>query len=158
MAFRWADFRAAEPRFAHLVEQRFAAYTHHVLGTLRKDGSPRLSGLEATFRFDELWLGMMPRSYKAYDLRRDPRFALFANPGDGTAMGGGDVRIGGRAVEVTDPAVMARFAEEADAPQAFHLFRAELSEVVRTSVDGELLVVETWHPGEPLRTVRRGND
>ncbi|MET9799887.1 pyridoxamine 5'-phosphate oxidase family protein [Streptomyces sp. NPDC006368] len=157
-AFSWADFRAAEPDFAEIVERRFAAHTHHVLGTLRGDGSPRLTGLEVTFRFGELWLGMMPRSLKARDLMRDPRFALHANPGSGTDMGGGDVRIGGRAVEVTDPEVMARLAEEGGAPPVFHLFRAELTEVVRISVEGEQLVIRTWHPGEPPRTVRRGND
>ena len=45
---------------------------------------------------------MMPGSLKALDLRRDPRFALQANPGPGTGMGGGDVRISGRAIEVED--------------------------------------------------------
>lgn len=158
MAFSWADFQAAEPDFAETVAQRFAAYTHHVLATLRKDGSPRVTGLEVTFRSGELWLGMMPRSRKAQDLMRDPRFALQANPGSGTDMGGGDVRVGGRAVEVTDPDTVARLAGEVGASQPFHLFRAELTEVVRTSVEGDRLVVQVWHPGEPLRTVSRGND
>ncbi|MER7111641.1 pyridoxamine 5'-phosphate oxidase family protein [Streptomyces sp. NPDC000229] len=158
MTFSWADFQAAEPDFAKTVQQRFEAYTHHVLATVRKDGSPRVTGLEVTFRSGELWLGMMPRSRKAQDLMRDPRFALLANPGSGTDMGGGDVRVGGRAVEVTDPETVARYTGEAGAPQPFHLFRAELTEVVRTSVEGDRLVVRTWHPGEPLRTVSRGND
>lgn len=98
----WAGFAAAEPALADTVEARFGAYTHHVLATLRKDGSPRTTGLEVRFLTGELWLGMMPDSLKALDLRRDPRFALQANPGDGTGMGGGDVRIAGRAIEVED--------------------------------------------------------
>ncbi|MEU9984167.1 pyridoxamine 5'-phosphate oxidase family protein [Streptomyces sp. NPDC050856] len=158
MAHTWADFQAAEPDFAETVRQRFAAYPHHVLGTLRGDGSPRLSGLEVDFRSGELWLGMMPRSRKALDLRRDPRFALHTNPGGGTDMGGGDVRVDGRAVEVTDPTDLARYAREADPPQPFHLFRAELTGVVRVRVEDDRLVVQVWHPGRPLRTARRGND
>ncbi|MEU9383328.1 pyridoxamine 5'-phosphate oxidase family protein [Streptomyces sp. NPDC048279] len=156
-AARWADFATAAPDLARTAEARFLTHPHHVLATLRKDGSPRTSGLEVRFLDGELWLGMMPDSVKALDLLRDPRFALQANPGDGTGMGGGDVRIGGRAYEVTDAAVKGRFTEEVVVPEGpFHLFRTELTEVVRTHVeDDRYLVVEAWLPGEPVRTVRR---
>ncbi|MFF8603036.1 pyridoxamine 5'-phosphate oxidase family protein [Streptomyces sp. NPDC015232] len=154
----WAAFEAAEPEFAATVRERFGQYTHHALATLRKDGSPRLSGIEADFRDGELYLGMMPNSLKARDVRRDPRLALLANPGEGTSMGGGDVRISGRAVEITDPARLERYGREAGAPQPFHLFRVELTEVVRTFVEGEEIVFRTWWPGRPPRTLRRGND
>lgn len=161
-AARWSEFSAAEPAFAEWVERRFGAYRHHVLATLRADGSPRLTGLEADFRDGELWLGMMPGSRKALDLRRDPRFALHANPGAGQGAGegmaDGDVRVAGRAVEVTDAEVLARYAGEAGAPLPFHLFRAELTEVVRTYVEDPHIVLVTWRPGRPVRTVRRGND
>ncbi|MCZ9341550.1 pyridoxamine 5'-phosphate oxidase family protein, partial [Streptomyces sp. TRM76130] len=104
----------------------------------------------------ELWLGMMPGSLKALDLRRDPRFALQANPGEGTGMGGGDVRISGRAFEVEDAGTKARYVEEVEPPEPFHLFRAELTEVTRTRVeDDAYLVVQVWKPGEPLRVIER---
>ncbi|MCI4043117.1 pyridoxamine 5'-phosphate oxidase family protein [Streptomyces sp. TRM75563] len=151
----WEGFAAAEPDFADTVQQRFRLYKHHVLATLRKDGSPRVTGLEADFRFGELLLGMMPDSLKALDLRRDPRFALHANPGPDAEMNDGDVRVSGRAVEITDPEVIARFIEEATPPEPFHLFRAELTEVVRIGLDGDELVIRSWRPGRPLRTVRR---
>ncbi|MCC0579336.1 pyridoxamine 5'-phosphate oxidase family protein [Streptomyces californicus] len=151
----WGGFAAAEPDFADTVRRRFRLYKHHVLATLRKDGSPRVTGLEADFRFGELLLGMMPDSRKALDLRRDPRFALHANPGPDAEMNDGDVRISGRAVEITDPAVIARFIEEAAPPEPFHLFRAELTEVVRIGLDGDELVIRSWRPGQPPRTVRR---
>ncbi|MFI1399182.1 pyridoxamine 5'-phosphate oxidase family protein [Streptomyces sp. NPDC020681] len=151
----WADFLAAEPVFAETVQKRFQLYKHHVLATVRKDGSPRVTGLEVDFRFGELWLGMMPNSRKAQDLHRDPRFAVQANPGPDDSMGGGDVRIGGRAVEETDPEVMARFTEEAKPPEPFHLFRVELGEVVQTYVEDEELVVRTWRPGGTVREQRR---
>ncbi|MFD7661777.1 pyridoxamine 5'-phosphate oxidase family protein [Streptomyces sp. NPDC059788] len=153
----WAGFAAAQPGLARQVEERFAAHRHHVLGTLHADGAPRLTGIEADFRAGELWLGMMANSRKALDLRRDPRFALHANPGPGTDMEGGDVRVAGRAVEVTDPAVLARYTAETRPPEPFHLFRAELTEVVRTYVEDPHIVLETWRPGGPLRTIRRGN-
>ncbi|WP_123974731.1 pyridoxamine 5'-phosphate oxidase family protein [Streptomyces sp. Ag109_O5-1] len=153
----WAAFAAAAPGFARTVEARFATQPHHILATLRRDGSPRTSGLEVQFLNGELRFGMMPDSMKALDLLRDPRFALQVNPGDGTGMGGGDVRISGRAYEVVDAAVKGSYAEEVKPPEGpFHLFRTELTEVVRTYVeDDTYLVVEAWRPGEPVRTVRR---
>ncbi|MEV1036983.1 MULTISPECIES: pyridoxamine 5'-phosphate oxidase family protein [unclassified Streptomyces] len=155
----WEEFRSAEPAFADTVRARFQLYKHHVLATLRKDGSPRVTGLEVDFRFGEVWLGMMPNSRKALDLMRDPRFAVHANPGPDAEMADGDVRISGRAVEVTDPAVLARFIEEVKPPEPFHLFRAEPTEVVHTGIEGgDTMVIQTWRPGHPLRTFRKGNE
>lgn len=154
----WSAFATAEPELADRVRRRFAAYPHHVLATIRKDGSPRLTGLEADFRFGELWLGMMPGSRKALDLRRDPRFALHANPGTSKELEEGDVRISGIAVEITDPELIAGYAGEVEQPGPFHLFRVELTEVVRVSLEVPHIVMETWRPGEPLRTIRRTNE
>ncbi|MGK5531084.1 pyridoxamine 5'-phosphate oxidase family protein [Streptomyces sp. URMC 129] len=155
MTTTWADFEAAERDFATVVRERFGAYRHHVLATLRTGGAPRVSGLEVDFRSGEMWLGMMHGSWKARDLRRDPRFALHANPGPGTGMDGGDVRVSGRAVEVTEPEAVARYAADAEPPEPFHLFRADVAEVVRTTVEGDELVIQLWRPGQPVRTVRR---
>lgn len=155
----WADFRTAEPDFADTVRRRFEQYRHHVLATLRKDGSPRVTGLEVEFRLGEPFLGMMPDSRKALDLFRDPRFAVQANPGPDAEMADGDVRISGRAVEVTDAGVLARFVDEVKPPEPFHLFRVELTEVVRIGLEGgDTLLIQSWRPGGPLRTLRRGND
>ncbi|MCQ9133127.1 MULTISPECIES: pyridoxamine 5'-phosphate oxidase family protein [Streptomyces] len=154
--WNWSAFAEAEPEFAQTAEDRFGAFTHHVLATLRKDGSPRTSGIEVRFLAGELWLGMMPGSLKALDLRRDPRFCLQANPGEGTGMGGGDVRIAGRAIEVTDGEARAAYVKEVEPPQPFHLFRTELTEVVRTYVeDDTYLVARVWRPGAPVRVLKR---
>ncbi|MEU1407424.1 pyridoxamine 5'-phosphate oxidase family protein [Streptomyces sp. NPDC005728] len=150
----WAAFTTAAPELAALAEERFGAYRHHVLATLRRDGSPRTSGLEVRFLGGELWLGMMPNSLKVLDLLRDPRFALQANPG--ADVDSGDVRIGGRAFEVEGGAARAAYVEEVEPPQPFHLFRTELTEVVRTYVEDETyLVTQVWKPGEPVRTLKR---
>lgn len=155
----WSVVEEAAPELAGRVRARFAAYRHHVLATLRRDGAPRLSGLEADFRDGELWLGMMNGSRKVLDLRRDPRFSLQANPGqDAEVPELGDVRVSGRAVEVTDPELIARYAAEVHPPEPFQLFRAEVTEVVRTSIESPYVVVETWSPGRPLRTIRRTSE
>ncbi|MFE6054831.1 pyridoxamine 5'-phosphate oxidase family protein [Kitasatospora sp. NPDC056446] len=151
----WQDFERQAPDLAPLVRARFEAEKHHVLATLRKDGSPRVSGTEVEFVGDDLWIGSMYGSVKARDLQRDARFALHAHPGDET-MAGGDSKVAGRAVEITDEAELAAFA--ADLPEApptpFHAFRLDLDQVVHTAVEGDQLLVHNWRPGRPVETIR----
>ena len=52
-------------------------------------------------------------------------------------MGGGDVRIAGRAIEVEDAETRRALLEEVEPPEPFHLFRTELTEVVRTYIEDE---------------------
>ncbi|WP_018786704.1 pyridoxamine 5'-phosphate oxidase family protein [Micromonospora sp. CNB394] len=73
----WSDLVAAEPGFAARVRARFAVRKHGTMATLRRDGSPRISGTEFDFGDDgQLRLGSMAGAVKALDLRRDPRVAL----------------------------------------------------------------------------------
>lgn len=140
----WAEFSAAEPDMARRVEARFGIRKHKTLATLRKDGSPRISGIETEFEDDEIYLGMMPGSRKLHDLRRDPRLALHSPtddpPPDDASGWGGEAKITGRAVDVTPPA-----SNEMDAGR----FRVDISEVVLTYLNdaGNRLVIESWHPG-----------
>lgn len=102
----WQEFAAAAPSLAERVHRRFASAETHILATLRRDGSPRVSGSEVDFREGSVYLGSMLDAVKARDLRRDGRFALHAAPGDPAA--GGDAKLAGVATEVTDPASLAQ--------------------------------------------------
>ena len=97
----WSEVEAAAPQLAAAAKQHFDAHVHHVLGTLRRDGSPRLSGTEVRFAEGGLWLGSMPGARKARDLQRDPRFSLHTSSEDPPAWSG-DARVAGRADEVTE--------------------------------------------------------
>jgi hypothetical protein len=44
-----------------------------ILGTIRQDGSPRMSAIASMSAHDEMLLGMLWRSRKALDLVRDPQ-------------------------------------------------------------------------------------
>src|SRR5690349_3584442 len=98
----WAEFAAAEPELAARVEERFAIRKHKTLATIRKDGSPRISGIEIQFEQGQIVLGMMPESRKLADLRRDPRVAIHSPtddpPLDRPAAWRGEAKISGRAV------------------------------------------------------------
>ena len=153
----WRAFEEQAPVLAAAVRARFEAgptAKHHVLASLRADGSPRVSGTEVGFAHGELFLGSMPGARKARDLQRDPRCALHAHPGD-SSMDGGDAKLSGRAVEAVDAAVLERFRSPEQPPGDYHLFLLDLAEAVLTTVDGDELVVSLWRPGQPVRTVRR---
>src|SRR3954466_12840582 len=96
----FADVETEHPEFAKRVRAAFDAHGHKVLATLRADGSPRVSGIEARFADGDLWLAGMPRAGKVADLRRDPRMALHSGS-DEPADFSADAKVSGRAVEVT---------------------------------------------------------
>jgi hypothetical protein len=152
----WAGFEREAPELAAAVQGRLTATRHSILGTLRSDGAPRVSGLEVHFGEGELWLAMMPDSRKADDLRRDARFALHSAPD--VELVDGDAKVGGRAELVTDDGAIARFVARLpqDLPASgMALFRAELTEASLARVEGDEMVIDIWHPGAPIRQIRR---
>lgn len=128
----WHQFSEEAPELANAVRARFEAAKHHVLTTLRRDGSPRVSGTEVEFRGRELVVGSMYGAVKARDLQRDGRFALHANPGDGS-IEGGDAKVAGVAIEAHDEGDVAG-PENGQPPARSHAFRLELTEAVLTWV------------------------
>ena len=152
----WNDFEAEAPDLAASVQARLLSSQHSILGTLRADGAPRLTGLEVHFGDGELWLAMMPDSRKADDLRRDPRFSLHSDPD--IELVEGDAKISGRALLVDDEATVARFVDRLPMdlpPSGMALFRAELTDASLARVDGDHMVIDVWRPGQMPRQVRR---
>lgn len=153
----WAEIAAAHPEFAGRARELFDVHKHKTLASLRRDGSPRISGTEVSFVGDDLWFGSMLRSRKALDLLRDPRFALHGptvDPGDDWK---GDVKISGRATEVDDASVKATINEgiEGGDPGEYHLFRADIAEMVVTAVEAGYLKIEVWREGRGLADFKR---
>ena len=147
----WREVELAQPDFARRVRALFDAHRHKTIATLRADGSPRISGIEARFEDGELTFGSMPNARKGADLRRDPRFALHSatvDPVDGAeAQWPGEAKIAGRAVLDGSP----------DAGADADGFRADVLEVVHTRLNeaATLLVVEWWTPSGGLRRIER---
>jgi len=152
---RWDAFAAACPEIAARAHARFTADELVLLGTLRKDGSARISPCEIDFADGRLMLGMMWRSRKALDLTRDPRIVVHSLPSDKANLGG-DAKLYGRAVDEQDPdvreafgrAIQARLDWRPDEP--FHLFSLDVSEAAFV-VFGEERTVLTWDPERGLR-------
>jgi len=147
----WRDFEQAEPEFAQRVRTLFDAHRHKTLATLRADGSPRISGIEAAFEDGELVFSSMPNARKGADLRRDPRFALHSatvDPVEGSeAQWPGEAKISGRAI------VAGPISEGSDGVR----FHADIGEVVHAHLNEQatMLVVEWWTRERGLRRVER---
>ncbi len=147
----WQAVEQAAPEFALRVRALFDAHKHKTIATLRADGSPRISGIEALFENGELVFGSMPNARKDADLRRDPRFALHSatiDPIEGSeAEWPGEAKISGRAI-AAGPISQGPDGER---------FRADIAEVVHTHLNDKatMLVVEWWTPGRGLRSIER---
>ena len=138
----WSEFEAEAPELAARALRYLEAGTHKTLATLRKDGSPRISGIEAEIAAGQLQFGSMLDAMKARDLLRDGRFALHsasASPPDWE----GDAKLAGTATEVSR--------------EEYHLFRADIREVVVISLNEERtkMVVESWHEGRGTSRIER---
>ena len=91
---------------------------------------------------------------KALDLQRDPRFAIHSGSADPPDWRG-DAKIAGRAEEITDPDTVARITGRAG--RTSHLFRLDVTEVVvvRLGDPADHLVIDSWHEGRGLSSIRR---
>jgi hypothetical protein len=152
----WTDFEAAAPELAARVRTRLDAHTHKTIATLRRDGSPRISGTETEFADGELWIGSMWQALKARDLLRDPRFALHSGSAE-PAEWEGDAKLAGIAEEITDPERVREINGDQASSEPSHLFRLELREVSTVGLNEQrnALVIEVWTPEQGVRAVTR---
>lgn len=144
----WAEFEEAEPEFAARIRALMSSRKHLTMATLRRDGSPRISGTELQFEDGQLRMGSMAGALKALDLQRDPRVAVHGPtedpPADRPAGWRGEAKVSGRVVEV-------------DSGGDSHLFLIDISEAVITRLNeaGDSLVVESWNPQRGYRKLER---
>jgi hypothetical protein len=158
----WKTFQETAPDLARLAEERFERNGVALLGTLHKDGSPRISPVEPLLANGELLLGLLWQSTKAFDLLRDARCTLHSAI---TSLEGteGECKLDGRAIQAIDPVVRSthedifrqHWAEQA--PQFFHVFALDVEHAAFITYDltsGEM-VVKRWDPQHGLRETRQ---
>lgn len=74
----WEKLEQAAPEIAAHGRELLERFQFVLVGTLTKDGSPRINPCEAYVIDGHLLLNMIPQSLKALDLLRDPRVYLHA--------------------------------------------------------------------------------
>lgn len=162
--FSWSSFSAAAPTVAAVFERRHrAAGNLCMLGTTRRDGSARISPMEPVLFEDMIVLAGMPGTRKFADLTADPRFCLHTATADPT-VADGDAKLFGSAVNLTDVAVHARFADDLLARTGFDV-RGEIWDVfyvvesIRSAsslaVVGDHLEITVWTPQTGERVIHK---
>jgi len=155
---RWSELVSEAPDLAAEIRRRFTHHKHCLLATLRRDGSPRISGIEIWFWKDDVWLGMMPNSTKGADLDGDGRFELHSAPTD-LDLQQPDARIRGVVERIRDTDTIDAFAatlpDPSPPPHDMALYRIDLIGVVLVRVEGDELVMDSWRPGTPTRRQTR---
>jgi Pyridoxamine 5'-phosphate oxidase len=143
----WREVELGAPRLAGLGVAALAVSRVALLGTLRRDGSPRISPVEPYLLEGQLLIGAMAWSQKAADLRHDPRFALHSAI-TGPDNGEGEFKLYGSAAEAEErtrrAAASAWWSEWP--PEKTIVFALQVNRAVYIAWDLErgLMTVDRW--------------
>jgi hypothetical protein len=146
----WLAFAAGAPEMAELAKEQFAQSGMALIGTIRSDGSPRISCVEPCILDGALYLGMMWQSRKALDLLSDPRLvihnAICSNTGDER-----ELSLRGRAQDIHDPQVRLQYVEAVERTSwtgaDFHLFAVDIESAALVTYGNGEQSVEVWPQG-----------
>ena len=145
------------PEIAELGAKRLKEVRVALLGTLRKDGSPRISPVEPYLSQGELLFGAMTWSLKARDLLRDPRCVLHSAVTDPDG-GDGELKLYGRAVVAEDELREGcREGWWCTRPETATVFALRIEETTFVSweADGGEMTARRWSPRAGYTVTRR---
>lgn len=97
----WSVLQQQCPDLAKLAEERFGSTELVMLGTLRKDGFPRITPIEFAYWEGEFVIGGIWQSKKMLDLLRDPRCVVHSTTTNKNGQEG-DVKLYGRAAPLAE--------------------------------------------------------
>jgi hypothetical protein len=156
----WSTFASDAAELAAAVQGALERHGYAFAGTVRRDGSPRISPIEVHVSDGRLFVVLIPRTAKARDLDRDPRIAL-QSPIATAGAPGLEVKLRARASDVLDRDVrtaMTASVEEASGWRPGEQWRfCELllvSVTVLDWVDGDMLLYR-WTATSGLRAPER---
>ena len=152
----WAEFEAAAPELARATKARLEATRVALLGTIRADGSPRISPIEPYFTPSELLLGAMVRSLKVRDLEHDPRCVLHS-PISHPDAGEPEFKLYGTAIEAADREARPDAWWMSQPGEAARVFALQIQEAAAVTWDlarGEMTVTR-WSTRSGVETTKR---
>jgi hypothetical protein len=155
---RWRGFADHCPELAAVATEWIVDKHIMLLGTLRPDGSPRISAVECDVVGDDLCTGMIWQSVKALDLLRDPRMTVHSLP-PGKDNPAGDLKLYGRAVAVEGPTKRSYEQTlytriEWSPAEPYHLFALDIAGAGMVVFHDSEREITSWRAGRRLRTSR----
>jgi hypothetical protein len=157
---QWTDFETAAPELAAQGRELIERFRFVLVGTIRRDGTPRISPVEAHVVGGHLMLVMISGTLKARDLLRDPRILLnspVTHPDDPNA----EFKLRGRAVEIQDQELQRATADAIKAasgwrpPEGWHFFSIDIEEAAFIAWEGGEMRMARWNLDRGIEHVRR---
>jgi len=156
----WSAFCAEAPLIGEHAQKLFETSGVVLVGTLRKDGSPRISPVEPFILDGELYLGMMWDTFKAQDLLRDNRCTVHSALKDRQAEDG-EFKLHGRAIPVTDEGERRRYCATllqkigwSPAEFKFHLFKLDILSA-GLFLSAKERILHRWRAGDKVEKYRQ---
>jgi hypothetical protein len=157
----WADFKKSAPALARKAEQLFDKTGVVLLGTVRKDGSPRISPVEPLIAQGELYVGMMWKSLKAADLLRDPRCTVHSAIRDRSAKDG-EFKLHGRVRYIQDQAERKRYGQALfkkigwnPEGMKYHLFAVDVASAGFFVNKSNYRIMKRWREGGKTEQIKQ---
>jgi hypothetical protein len=156
---RWDQFETVAPQLARDARSQIDRFGFVYVGTVRRDGTPRISVVEAHVAGGHLMLTMIAASQKARDVIRDPRVTL-QSPVMDAADPGVEVKLRGQLVDVDERqrAVTTDAIERASGwrPQpSWRFFSVELAAVALLAWEHGALTLTRWDAARGAREPAR---
>jgi Pyridoxamine 5'-phosphate oxidase len=154
----WAELESAAPAVAASGAHRLDATRVALIGTIRRDGSPRISPMEPYLGDGRLLFGAMSWSRKAHDLSRDPRCVLHS-PITAPDAGEPELKLYGEAraaaAEIRDGCARGWWhAHPREAAVVFEL-AIEQAVLIEWKLQDEVMVLRRWSARDGLSETRR---
>jgi hypothetical protein len=152
---RWNEIVSSQPRLGNVAHNLMIEPGVVLIGTTRRDGAARISGVEPLIMDGDLWLSMMRTSTKAQDLHRDSRILLHSIVTGPEAAP--ELKVRGTAALVSDHSMQARYAANVTENLGwepvvgeFALFVIDIDDVTYIGYDTETGAqhVARWPAGE----------
>jgi hypothetical protein len=154
----WREFEAAAPAIAHAGARRLEATRIALLGTIRKDGSPRISPVEPFLSEGELVFGAMAWSRKTRDLQRDSRCVLHSAV-TAPDQGEPELKLYGRAIEaateIREACSRGWWQAHPTGSAVVFVLLIEQATLVEWELDEAQMIVRRWSLGDGLSASRR---
>jgi Pyridoxamine 5'-phosphate oxidase len=154
----WQSLRLLAPEIVTLGEERLHRFRVAMLGTLRADGSPRISPVEPYLDSGELLLGVIRRSAKGLDLLRDARCTLHSVIDDPDS-GEPELSLRGRFTEVGPSMRLAQpdawWAAFEKSNPLVGTIELEAASLLRFDLEGGVLSILHWTPVDGVRELRK---
>jgi len=152
---RWSEIPARQPALGAVADRLLIKPGVLLVGTIRRDGTARISGVEPLVLDGDLWLLMMRGSAKSRDLARDPRVVL--NSVITSPSPPAEIKIRGTARAVTEQGRQEHYAAAVreqigwqPVVGQFTLFIVEVADVtyIGTEAGTGAQHAARWPPGE----------